>query len=69
LYVLLLLIHISTVGRCVLCVTYTLSSQSDNELVAMRDIKKGEEIAYDYALTECHEAFRLNCRCGTAKVA
>ncbi|ELR24098.1 SET family protein [Acanthamoeba castellanii str. Neff] len=40
---------------------------SDNELVALRDIKKGEEIAYDYALTECHEAFRLNCRCGTSK--
>jgi SET domain-containing protein len=37
--------------------------------VALRDIKKGEEIAYDYALTECHEAFRLNCRCGTSKVA
>lgn len=46
----------------------TVAWQSDSELVAMRDIKQGEEIAYDYALTECHPEFRLNCRCGTAQV-
>jgi SET domain-containing protein len=34
-------------------------------LVSRRDIKKGEEIAYDYALTDAHSTFRLNCLCGT----
>jgi len=38
------------------------------KLVAMRDIKKGEEIAYDYALTESHPSFLIEkCLCKTAK--
>jgi hypothetical protein len=35
-------------------------------MIAMRDIKKGEEICYDYALTEAHEHFQINCLCGRA---
>jgi len=39
----------------------------DNEIVAMRDIKTGEEITYDYALTECNPKWILagKCLCGT----
>jgi uncharacterized protein len=33
-------------------------------LVALRDIKKGEEICYDYALHAAHPVFRLECGCG-----
>lgn len=36
-------------------------------LVALRDIRKGEEIAYDYALTESAPHFVLQCRCGQKK--
>lgn len=38
--------------------------ESDELLVASRDIKAGEEICYDYALTESHEEFALHCKCG-----
>jgi hypothetical protein len=54
--------------RLLIAPTTCRAAQSDNELVALRDIKKGEEIAYDYALTECHSEFKLNCRCGTSQV-
>jgi hypothetical protein len=37
----------------------------DDKLVACRKIKKGEEIAYDYALTESSKFFKLNCLCGS----
>ncbi len=33
--------------------------QNPDLLVAMRDIKKGEEITYDYVQTECHPDFLL----------
>jgi len=36
----------------------------DEKLVACRFIKKGEEITYDYALTESHLSFKLQCFCG-----
>lgn len=36
-------------------------------LYTLRDVKKGEELAYDYALTDAHSTFRLKCLCGTAK--
>lgn len=41
---------------------------NDNLLVACRDIKKGEEIVYDYALTECDPTYILapKCLCGAA---
>jgi hypothetical protein len=40
--------------------------EGKDRLVALRDIKKDAEIAYDYALTEAHPIFRLNCLCGAA---
>lgn len=33
-------------------------------LVAMRDIFVGEELTYDYAMTEAADYFRLDCLCG-----
>lgn len=33
------------------------------EVVAMRDIEKGEEITWDYAMTE-NSDFRMECKCG-----
>lgn len=40
--------------------------ESEDLLVAARDIKKGEEIVYDYALTECEPDWILaeKCLCG-----
>lgn len=32
----------------------------------MKDIKKGEEVYYDYALTESSPEFELHCKCGKA---
>lgn len=41
--------------------------ENDALLVAMRDIAEGEEIYYDYALTENHPEFAFpQCRCGAA---
>lgn len=36
----------------------------ENQVVAMRDIKRGEEITIDYAITEGSRRWRMNCRCG-----
>lgn len=41
-------------------------------IVAMRDIKKGEEIVYDYAMIICSNSnsksyFTMNCECGSKK--
>lgn len=43
--------------------------ESDELLVAMRTIKKGEEITYDYALTQGHPEWTLapKCLCGKKK--
>jgi len=38
----------------------------DGDFVARRPIKKGEELAYDYALAESNPRFRMECRCGAA---
>lgn len=35
------------------------------DVVAMRDIKKGEEITWDYEMTEDHPYWRMKCTCGT----
>lgn len=35
-------------------------------LVAMRNIKKGEELTWDYEMTEDSDWYRLRCRCGAA---
>jgi hypothetical protein len=37
----------------------------DTLMVARRDIKKGEEVTYDYATSETAESFVLHCKCGT----
>jgi len=36
------------------------------KVVAMRSIKKGEEITWDYEMTENSWWWRLKCRCGSA---
>lgn len=33
-------------------------------MVALRDIQPGEEIAYDYAMTDAGIRYRFHCRCG-----
>ncbi len=34
-------------------------------VVAMRDIKKGEQITWDYEMTEKSDWWRMRCRCGS----
>ena len=34
-------------------------------IVAMRDIEKGEEITWDYEMTEKHPYWSMRCRCGS----
>lgn len=34
------------------------------KIVAMRDIEKGEEITWDYEMTEKNPRWRMRCRCG-----
>jgi hypothetical protein len=36
-------------------------------IVAMRDIAKGEELFYDYALSESNDFIQLDCLCGSAR--
>jgi len=38
----------------------------DTQMVARRDIQKGEEITYDYATSEIDENYVLHCKCGAA---
>lgn len=38
-----------------------------SELFALRDIKKGEELTYDYSLTIAPTEWEMKCKCGTAK--
>ena len=35
------------------------------EITAMRDIKSGEEVTWDYEMTEDHPYWRMECTCGT----
>ena len=36
------------------------------DVVAMRDIKKGEELTWDYEMTEANESnWSMDCKCGT----
>jgi len=34
------------------------------KIVAMRDIQRGEEITWDYEMTENHPWWRMKCECG-----
>jgi hypothetical protein len=38
--------------------------QNDRDLLALRDIPKGEEIRYDYSTTMDEKSFTMACRCG-----
>lgn len=38
----------------------------DETMIARRDIQPGEEITYDYAMTEIAIPFTMTCRCGSA---
>jgi hypothetical protein len=38
---------------------------SEGDFIARRDIRKGEEIAYDYALIESNPNFSMRCDCGS----
>ncbi len=40
--------------------------ESDDVIVARRHISPGEEILYDYAMSEAGASHRLACRCGTS---
>lgn len=42
------------------------SGDGGDKLVATRDIQAGEEIVYDYALTETNPDYSFVCRCGSA---
>jgi SET domain-containing protein len=36
------------------------------DFVARREIKRGEELTYDYGLAESNPAFRMECKCASA---
>lgn len=38
----------------------------NGDFVARRDIIKGEEVTYDYALAESNPNFHMHCRCGSS---
>ena len=41
---------------------------NDNgDFIALRDIKKGEELSYDYGLAESNPRFKMACTCGSKK--
>jgi len=37
---------------------------TENKFLARRDIKKGEEVTYDYGTTECNPKWGMDCLCG-----
>lgn len=37
----------------------------DGDFVAIKDIRKGKELTYDYGLVESNPKFRMQCRCGS----
>ncbi len=36
----------------------------DGDFVALRNIKRGSELTYDYGLAESNPKFKMRCRCG-----
>jgi hypothetical protein len=40
---------------------------SDGDFVALREIREGEEICYDYALIETNPHYSMRCNCGSAQ--
>lgn len=43
-----------------------LAFREPREFVAIRDIAAGEELTFDYSLTEDEALWRMDCRCGAA---
>lgn len=41
--------------------------RENSELFALRDIKQGEEITYDYSLTIAPTDWQMKCKCGSPK--
>jgi hypothetical protein len=41
--------------------------RKNSELFALRDIKEGEEITYDYSLTIAPTEWKMKCECGSEK--
>jgi hypothetical protein len=39
----------------------------NGDFIARRDIRKGEEITYDYGLAESNPVFRMRCRCNAKR--
>jgi hypothetical protein len=37
----------------------------EGDFIAIREIKKGEELTYDYGLAESNPAFMMECTCGS----
>ena len=37
---------------------------NNGDFIALRNIKKNEELNYDYALAESNPKFRMHCKCG-----
>ncbi len=46
--------------------TYTKTNNGIRQVIAMRDIKEGEEITYDYSMNGDNDG-TFECRCGSAK--
>lgn len=42
-----------------------LGFNSEGDFVALRDIRKGVELAYDYGLAESNPKFKMVCHCGS----
>jgi len=39
----------------------------DGDFVARRDIRRGEELTYDYGLAESYPGFKMDCSCGSPR--
>lgn len=45
------------------CCSPTAGVKGKNRIVAMRSLKKGEEVTIDYALSETYPLWHMKCRC------
>jgi len=46
------------------CCSPSAGVKGRNKIVAMRPLKKGEEVTIDYALSETYPLWHMKCRCG-----
>lgn len=47
------------------CCSPSAGVKGKNRIVAMRPLKRGEEVAIDYALSETYPLWHMRCRCGS----